>query len=85
MYYFITLQIDSREPVEFLSTTVSQAAIVLQQPSKHSTGHEFSHLTVVIRRVSVNHCFAGSNCLTTASDHRRDKNLLFQKITKMIP
>ena len=30
------------------------------------TGQEFSHLTVETRRVSVNHCFAGSNCLTTA-------------------
>jgi hypothetical protein len=26
--------------------TVSQAAIVLQQPSEYSTGQEFSHLTV---------------------------------------
>jgi hypothetical protein len=48
--HFITLQIDSREPVEFLSTTVSQAVIVLQQSSDHSTGQEFSHLAVVIRR-----------------------------------
>jgi hypothetical protein len=32
--------------VEFLSTTVSQTAIVLQQPSEHPTGQEFSHLTV---------------------------------------
>jgi hypothetical protein len=55
--------------IEFLSTTVSQAVIVLQQSSDHSTGQEFSHVAVVIRRVSVNHCFADSNCLTIASDH----------------
>jgi hypothetical protein len=53
-HQFITLQIDSREPVEFISTTVSQAAIVLQQPSEYSTGQEFSHLTGEIHRVSVN-------------------------------
>jgi hypothetical protein len=34
------------KPVEFLSITVSQAAIVLQQPSEHTTGQSFSHLTV---------------------------------------
>ena len=56
--HFITLQIDSREPVDFLSTTVSQEPIVLQQPSKHSTEQEFSHVIVEIRRVSVNHCLA---------------------------
>ena len=50
---------------EFLSNTVSQAAIVSQQPSEHSTGQEFSHLTVETRWVSVKHCFACSDCLTT--------------------
>ena len=29
-----------------MSTTFSQTAIVLQQPSEHPTGQEFSHLTV---------------------------------------
>jgi uncharacterized protein with NAD-binding domain and iron-sulfur cluster len=30
------------------------------------TGEELSHLTAETRRVSVNHCFAGTNFLTTA-------------------
>jgi hypothetical protein len=43
--------------IEFLSTIVSQAAIVLQQPSEHSTGQEFrilvpsSTLTAVARQL----------------------------------
>jgi hypothetical protein len=39
---------------------------ILVPSSKHSTGQEFSHLTVETHRVCVNHCFAGSDCLTTA-------------------
>jgi hypothetical protein len=70
------------KPVEFLSTTVSQTAIVLQQPSEHSTGQSFSRRvvrsngcckTIAACETVIESCFAGRNCLTTASEHPTGK------------